>query len=154
MKNDLIELNNKTDELVDQLIKEEDPDKAKEMINFFNMNIAKKNAIRVVKVNELLDKINDEAIKRVSENADGINDKDLISYMSAAQSQIEKSMNNIKSINEIPPIQLNQDNSVNINIQNELSKESRERVLAVVQNILNRSKDDEAIDVEVVNKDN
>ena len=117
MNNDLI-VKNKTDteKLVDQLINEEDIDKAKEMINLFNINMAKKNTLRVLKVNELLDKVNDEAIKRIDESSDLIRDGDLLNYMKAAQLQIDKSMENIKSINDVPPIQLNQDNSVSINI--------------------------------------
>ena len=155
MNNDLI-VKNKTDteKLVDQLINEEDIDKAKEMINLFNINMAKKNTLRVLKVNELLDKVNDEAIKRIDESSDLIRDGDLLNYMKAAQLQIDKSMENIKSINDVPPIQLNQDNSVNINIgDTELSKDSRERVLKAVQEFLMQSENNtEIIDAEVKNK--
>ena len=154
MNNDLVNINkNKTEELVDQLIREDDPNKTKDMINLFNINIAKKNTLRVLKANELLDKVNDEAYKRVSERPDQINDKDLLSYMNAAQLQIDKSLDRVNSIDQTPTIQLNQDNSVNINVGEQLSRESRERVLKAVQNFLktNGSPED-VIDVKVNKK--
>lgn len=156
MDNDLIvKNNNDIEKLVDQLIQEEDPDKTKEMINLFNINMAKKNTLRVIKVNELLDKVNDEAIRRLDDYPELMNHSDLLNYMKSAQLQLDKSMENIKSINEVPSIQLNQDNSVNINIEkSELSRDSRERVLKAVQDFLAQSENtDSIIDVEVKNKD-
>ena len=156
MNNDLIvKNNNDIEKLVDQLIQEEDPDKTKEMINLFNINMAKKNTLRVIKVNELLDKVNDEAIRRLDDYPELMNHSDLLNYMKSAQLQLDKSMENIKSINEVPSIQLNQDNSVNINIEkSELSRDSRERVLKAVQDFLAQSENaDNIIDVEVKNKD-
>lgn len=149
--NNLVKINSdKTNQLVDQLIKEDDPNKTKEMINLFNINIAKKNTLRVIKANEVLDKVNDEVYKRISERPDGITDKDLISYMNAAQLQIDKSLDKINSVGEIPVIQVNQDNSVNINVGESLSKDSRDRVLKVVQELLKNN--DDAIDVDIKKK--
>ena len=54
----------------------------------------------------------------------------------------------IKSVNETPAIQLNQQNIVNINtVGQELSKESRERVLSAVTEILNNS--DNIVDAKI-----
>ena len=143
----------KRDELIDQLMTEDDLDKSKEMINLFNINMAKKNTLRVAKVDELLDKVNDEALKRVTERPDEINDKDLLSYMTAAQTQIDKSMSAIKSINEVPAINLTQDNSVNINIsQPELSRESRERILDAVKKFMDLNNKPEVIDAKIKKK--
>ncbi len=143
----------KRDELIDQLMTEDDLEKSKEMINLFNINIAKKNTLRVAKVDELLDKVNDEALKRVTERPDEINDKDLLSYMTAAQNQIDKSMNTINSINEVPAINLTQDNSVNINInQPELTKESRDRILNAVKQFMEANNQPEVIDAEIKKK--
>ena len=143
----------KRDELIDQLMTEDDLEKSKEMINLFNINIAKKNTLRVAKVDELLDKVNDEALKRVTERPDEINDKDLLSYMTAAQNQIDKSMNTINSINEVPAINLTQDNSVNINInQPELTKESRDRILNAVKQFMEASNQPEVIEAKIKKK--
>lgn len=143
----------KRDELIDQLMTEDDIEKSKEMINLFNINIAKKNTLRVAKVDELLDKVNDEALKRVTERPDEINDKDLLSYMNAAQNQIDRSMDTINSINDVPAINLTQDNSVNINInQPELSKESRDRILNAVKKFMEINNGPEVIDAEVKRK--
>ena len=143
-----VNIEDKTNSLVDTIINEDDIDKTKQLLNLFNVNIAKKNTIRVMKVDKLLDKVTDEALKRVEERPDEINNKDLLNYASVAQNQIDKSMQIIKSINETPTIQLNQDNSVNINItQPELSRESRERILKAVEQIMNSKED--VVDVEI-----
>lgn len=150
MDNKVVKVNieDKTNSLVDTIINEDDIDKTKQLLNLFNVNIAKKNTIRVMKVDKLLDKVTDEALKRVEERPDEINNKDLLNYASVAQNQIDKSMQIIKSINETPTIQLNQDNSVNINItQPELSRESRERILKAVEQIMNNKED--IVDVEI-----
>ena len=150
MDNKVVKVNieDKTNSLVDTIINEDDIDKTKQLLNLFNVNIAKKNTIRVMKVDKLLDKVTDEALKRVEERPDEINNKDLLNYASIAQNQIDKSMQIIKSINETPTIQLNQDNSVNINItQPELSRESRGRILKAVEQIMNNKED--IVDVEI-----
>ena len=144
-------IKDKTDNLVTSIIEEDNIEETKKLLNLFNVNIAKKNALRVAKVDALLDKANDEAIERISNHADYINDKDLISYINVAQNQITNSMNIINKVNETPAIQLNQDNSVNINVTTELSKESRDRVLNVVQQILN-SNQNNVVDVDVTEK--
>lgn len=145
----------KTDSVIDKLIQEEDVDKAKDIINLFNLNIAKKNAIRVSQLNNLLDSINDQAIKRFDKRPDEVSNKDLLAYMSAVQAQLDKSQLNVKSISDIPAIQIQ--NNLNINIEDnkkELPKESRDRVLSVIQAILNEAeKENNIIDVEVVDKD-
>ena len=149
---DLIKTDNKiidkTDSLVNDIIEEDDIEKTKQLLNLFNVNIAKKNTLRVMKVDKLLDKVVDEALERVEARPDEINNKDLIAYASVAQSQIDKSMQIIKSVNETPAIQLNQQNNINVNIGTELSRESRERVLKAVEQILNQ---DNVVDVETKN---
>ena len=149
---DLIKTDNKiidkTDSLVNDIIEEDDIEKTKQLLNLFNVNIAKKNTLRVMKVDKLLDKVVDEALQRVEVRPDEINNKDLIAYASVAQSQIDKSMQIIKSVNETPAIQLNQQNNINVNIGTELSRESRERVLKAVEQILNQ---DNVVDVETKN---
>ena len=149
--NEIIENNNKylmenkTESLVNDIIEEDDIERTKQLLNLFNVNIAKKNTLRVMKVDQLLDKVTDEALKRVEERPDEIANKDLLNYATVAQNQIDKSMQIIKSVNEAPAIQLNQQNIVNINnIGQELSKESRDRVLSVVEQILNN----DVVDVE------
>lgn len=150
-------IKDKTDSIIDKLIQEEDVDKAKDIINLFNLNIAKKNAIRVSQLNNLLDSINDQAIKRFDKRPDEVSNKDLLAYMSAVQAQLEKSQLSVKSISEMPAIQIQ--NNLNINIEEnkkELPKESRDRVLSVIQAIIaeaeKENRDNEVIDVEVVDK--
>ena len=148
VENNKYNIENKTENLVNDIIEEDDIERTKQLLNLFNVNIAKKNTLRVLKVDQLLDKVTDEALKRVEERPDEIANKDLLNYATVAQSQIDKSMQIIKSVNETPAIQLNQQNIVNINtVGQELSKESRERVLSAVTEILNNS--DNIVDAKI-----
>ena len=148
VENNKYNIENKTENLVNDIIEEDDIERTKQLLNLFNVNIAKKNTLRVLKVDQLLDKVTDEALKRVEERPDEIANKDLLNYATVAQNQIDKSMQIIKSVNETPAIQLNQQNIVNINtVGQELSKESRERVLSVVTEILNNN--DNVVDAKI-----
>ena len=140
-----------TEDLANTILKEEDLDNTKQLLNLFNVNIAKKNVLRLLKLNKLQDLAVDEILNRLENDADSIKDENLAKFVMAIQNQVDKSNESIESVREVPTIQLNQDNSVNINIVHELPKESRERVLKAVQSILNTSSD--IVDVEVTKKD-
>lgn len=165
-KNELVEVDSegnkltfqeKNDILVDQIINEDNVERTKEMINLFNVNMAKKNVARVHKLNSLLDKVNDQAIDRFTRRPEDVSNKELLDYMSVVQTQIEKSSNMVKSISEAQPIQFNQQNNVTVNVNNDgksLNRESRERILNAIKSIVKEAQEDNAeiIDVEPVDK--
>lgn len=165
MENEIVEksgemlLTEQTDDLVEKILAENNPEKTKEMIDLFNVNIAKKNAVRVVKLNSLIDKLNEQATDRISKRPDQISNKDLVSFINTMQDQVDKASSSLNSISTAPTIQVNnQHNEVNINVndnQSVLNKESRDKVLAVIDKILNQqlSTEDNVVDVDVVIKD-
>lgn len=132
-------LQNSTTEIVNKIVESSNTDEIKDLTNLFSINQAKKNMIRVVKLNDLLDKINDQAIDRFTNNPDEISNKELLDYMNAVQTNIEKAQKMINSVDTSPIIQINQQNN-EISIGEEsyvkLSKESQEKVLKIVQEIL------------------
>lgn len=134
-----------SNELTDLIISEKDPNKLQDLTNLFKQNQLKKNLIRSNKLNNLLELIDDEVITRVTTNPEQIRDQDLLNYMRATQQSIQDSFN---SYEQLPVIQVNNiENSVNINTH--LSKESREKVINKVNEILAQlNKQDEIIDVE------
>lgn len=148
-----VTLKDKTGELVDKLIEEDDIEKSKEYLDIFGVYNAKRNVARINKLNDLQDKINEQASKRLELRPDEMSDKDLISYMNAVQSQIEKSNQFVKQIVEQPTIQINQQN-VSVNVENsatpELSKESRDRILKFIQEVQKQNEEIIEVDVEKV----
>ena len=132
-----------SNELAELIIAEKDPNKLQDLTNLFKQNQLKKNLLRSNKLNNLLELIDDEVVSRVTGNPEMIKDKDLLGYMNATQQSIQNSFN---SFEQMPVIQVNNiENSVNIN--NNLSKESRQVVLDKVNEILNQLKTDNVIDI-------
>lgn len=148
-------LKESTTEVVNQIIDEQDINKVKDLTELFNLNQAKKNLVRIVKLNELLDKVQDQAIERINKCPDEIDNKTLLDYMKTVQDSIEKSQKNVSEMSSAPLVQINnQTNEININSDLVLSPEEKERVINAVQQLLQLSKkeamdDSNIIDVEV-----
>lgn len=142
-------------ELIKQVLSESNLDKVKDLTHLFNANIAKKNMIRVLQLNELLDCVNDQAFKRLTNRPDNLSNKELMDFMSVLYTSIEKSNKSIDIIDEVPPIQVNnQKNEVNINVTQNLDRDSKTNVIEAIKMILNNSNnnnvmdEDDVIDVE------
>ena len=127
--------------IVTDIINTEQGDELKDLIQLFNMNTAKKNVLRVNKLNELVDAISDEMLNRIK-NGDEISNKDLQGFLSASQNTLDKSSKVLDINSDTPSIQFNtQNNNITISTQeNELTRQERENVLGIVSAILNASK--------------
>lgn len=151
----LIPSNNNLDkqntELVKQIIEENDANNLKKLIQLFNLAQTKKNAYRTIKLNQLMGKVEDEMCQRLNEGK--IEDNDLVKYYKVIQDSLDKNESSFKTINENPVIQFNQ---VNINNtqekDNELSRESKEKIKEIIKNILNKpnSFNDESSDEVII----
>lgn len=143
-------LDSKSKDIAEQILNEEDVDKVKDLTALFNMNSQKRNVIRVLKMNNLLDKVTDQMVERFEKNPHNFSNEDLLKYMQATETAIERANKNLNLIEETPPIQLTQNNQVNINVdQPLLNRESRDKVIKTVQLVLNNinNKDIEPIEV-------
>lgn len=124
-----------------QLISEDDQTKAKDLTYLFNQNQNKKTAVRVNKLNDLLDVIADQAMVRFLTHPDEISNKELLDSLKVIQDLI---LNGQKQVSEpletpAPLIQFNQQNNeVNIEgkLQTSLSRESRDKVKLAVEALL------------------
>lgn len=144
-------------ELEDKLLNEYNSDEVKNIIDIFNLNLKKKNVIRTAKLSELQDKISDQMEQRIEKNADAFSNKDLLDYFRTIQETVNKS----DTSSEVKiPVQINQQ-QINLNMQNELNRESKEKVIAAIRSILEKSdktdtplnfENDEVIDVELQNE--
>lgn len=123
------------EEIADVISKEGDLDNLKDLTKLFNLQISKKNVFRVLKLNNLLDKIDDQLIKRITERPDEFNNADLIKYFDVVQSSIAKSTQSLDTVNESPAI-VQQNTQVNINVVDDIDRESREKIINAVRQML------------------
>ena len=134
----VIPLDNQTAKVTNELIEEQDLDKVKNLTKLFNLNQAKRNAIRVMKLNSLLDKVSDQMIERFNKKPGEFSNKELLDYMSVVQSTIDRANKSIELVDQTPAIVINQQNNqVNIDNSPVLDSESRMRVVEAVKGIMN-----------------
>ena len=134
----VIPLDAQTAKVTNELIEEQDLDKVKNLTKLFNLNQAKRNAIRVMKLNSLLDKVSDQMIERFDKKPGEFSNKELLDYMSVVQSTIDRANKSIELVDQTPAIVINQQNNqVNIDNSPVLDRESRMRVVEAVKGIMN-----------------
>lgn len=130
--------------LVDQIVDEQDPDKLKNLVSLFNINQSKKNLIRVEMFSRLMDKISIQMMERFEKKPGEFSNKDLLDYLSAVRSAIDKNDINVDNM-PTPVIQNN--TQVNISVD-ALDRNSKERVADAVKSILSKlSSYDDIVDV-------
>ena len=136
---DMIPLDSNTTELASNIIKESDLDEIKRLTQLFNLNQAKKNVLRVLKLNSLLDKVSDQMLERFEKRPGEFSNSDLINYMTVTQNAIDRANKSLNLVNETPAIQ------VNVSVDNDpvksIDRESKERIMAAVSAILQKSKE-------------
>lgn len=150
---DTTKINNDNKELTQQLLDCKDLDKVKELTALFNLNAQKKSAVRILKMNNLLDKVTNEIIKRFDNKSQTFTNDDLLKYMQAVENSIDKSSKTLGMVEDTPAIQYQQNNQVNINVnETGLNRDSRQKVLDVVNQILKQAKTDNTDIKEITNE--
>lgn len=130
-------LDEKSDELTSKIIAEEDPQKINELIDLFNLNQSKKDLVRARKYNELLDKTT--AILETTLDLGELTAGELIRAFTALQKATAKYSNVTEEIQNAPIfIQYNDNRQTEVVSQNvpQLSRESKEKVIEVINQIL------------------
>ena len=135
-KLDLQPLDEQTEDIAHQILEEQNVDKIKDLTTLFNLNSQKRNVVRIMKMNKLLDNVTDEIVTRFENKPGNFSNEDLIKYMQVTESSIDKATKNLNLVEEAPPIHYQQNNQVNINIVDTLDRDSKDRVLEYVNSIL------------------
>ena len=143
-------MNNRTKDIAQEILNTDDVDKVKDLTALFNLNIRKKNVVRVVKMAGLLDNVTDKVIERFEKTPDNFSNEDLLKYMQVTETALDKASKNLELVEETPAIQLQQNNQVNINIGRGLNRDSRAKVTEAVEAILKKLQNNEQI-IEVEN---
>ena len=106
----------------------------------FKINNTKKNVFRINKLNNLLDKITDEATARFEQRPGEMSNKEVLDYMSIVQDQIDRSKSSLDKAQNLNLTQVNNTtNNVNVNIDNKtqsLNSESRKKVIDFIKDII------------------
>jgi len=139
-KNELVEnsdtfdLYKQSDDIVNDLIRENDSAKFNDLTNLFKMNQKKKDIYRANKLSNLLDLIDNEIYERDSSMPESFDNYALLKYMESTQNAINTTNQNL---DRQPFIQINnQKNEINFNSSG-LDRDSRARVLEAVTAIIN-----------------
>ena len=145
----LVPLDTETRKIAQQILDEHDVDKVKDLTNLFNLNAQKRNVMRVMKMNQLLDNVTDQIMERFEKTPANFSNEDLLKFMQVTETSIERANKSLNLVDQTPAIQYQQNNQVNINIDGGLDRESRQRVTDTVQALLLKMRS-----APVVNNDN
>jgi hypothetical protein len=130
-------LEKSTDKIVAEIMDTDDPDDLKQLISGFNVSQSKKNILRILKLNNLLDLVTEETLRRYKKSPDEISNKELMDCMTTVSEQIERSQAVVDGISTKPAIQINQQkNEYNVNVGPSLTKDEKENVIDIVTQIL------------------
>lgn len=120
--------------LIGELTVEKDKQKMQAIEQQFNDIQRKKQLARISKLSDVQDMLTDQFYQRISQRPDEISNKEMLDGMKVVQDLIDKNQKHAESIEEIP--QLIQINQTEVNVGNNLNRDSRERVKNAVLGIL------------------
>lgn len=127
--------------IVDKIIEAPNSDELQKQLNLFNMNLGKKNALRIVKLNNLLDKVEDQAIERFEKRPDQVSNKELLDYMEVISGQIDRAQRQIDTVSNAPAVTVTaQKTDVTINVGSDLDRDGKERVMDAISALLKQVK--------------
>lgn len=145
----MVPLDDSTNKLAEDIIQENDVEKVQNLVHLFNLNQSKKNVLRILKLNNLLDKVQDQMIERFEKKPGEFSNADLLNYMQVAQSAIDRANKSLNLVDETPSITMNQ---VNVNISEDpvLNRESREKVTEAIAAIMKKLNMQEQSEDEII----
>ena len=144
-------------QVVKDIVAAPNKEELEKQFQLFNMNQVKKNALRIIKLNDLLTKVEDQALERFEKRPDQVSNKELLDYMNAVSNQIEKAQNFSKETlsTEVGGIKIKQEKTeVNINVAPVLNRNEKDQVVDVISVLLNQMKkpqsraNDDVVEVE------
>ena len=127
-------LNLEAQKLIGELTLEKDRRKMQDIEQQFNDIQRKKQLARISKLSDVQDMLTDQFYQRISQRPDDISNKEMLDGMKVVQDLMEKNQKHTEIIEEIP--QLIQINQTEVNVGNNLNRDSREKVKNAVLDIL------------------
>lgn len=121
----------------DKVLNAGDPNDLKDLTQLFNFNQAKKNLLRLQKLSVLNDDVVSKIERRLLERPDNFSNKDLLDYLQVINNVLDKQSKSQDDVLDKPMITYQQNNQVNVNIANDLTRESRDKITDLISEILN-----------------
>ena len=128
------QLSQESKEILNQIIKEQDTAKVKDLTYLFNINQNKKTMARINKLNDLYDLVTEQAMVRFTKRPDELTNQEILQALKIVQDITERSQKQVVGV-DTPLIQINQQTN-EVNMGDNLSKESKEKVKSAVMSIL------------------
>ena len=120
--------------LIGELTSEKDKQKMQLIEQQFNEIQRKKQLARISKLSEVQDMLTDQFYQRISQRPDQISNKEMLDGMKVVQDLMDKNQKHMENPEEIQ--QLIQINQTEVNVGNNLNRDSRERVKNAVLGLL------------------
>ena len=120
-------------DIANQVMSESSVDKTKDLVSLFNWHMSKKNVSRILKLNNLYDKVSEQMEVRLTNRGDQFSNSDLIDYMKAIQGAIDSSSKVLSQAEEPPAIIQTNNTQINVNLVDDFDKDAKERILAAIQ---------------------
>lgn len=140
--NDLINidpLDQKLTTVAQQIVTEENDEETRKLVAIFNAHQQKRNVVRVMTLTTLLDKIINQIQERIDKRGDELTGQELLQFLQTITNTVEKANKELNGVLDAPIITYSQNNQINVNITDSLSRESREKITNVVRDILSRA---------------
>jgi hypothetical protein len=120
--------------LIGELTLEKDKQRMQAIEQQFNDIQRKKQLARISKLSDVQDMLTDQFYQRISQRPDEISNKEMLDGMKVVQDLMEKNQKHADITEDIP--QLIQINQTEVNVGNNLNRDSRERVKNAVLDLL------------------
>ena len=132
-----VDLSAERKNILDRVGKASTPKELSDLTYLFNVSLTKSEMARAGRQSDLLDKVLDVAAGRIEGKPDALTDKDLLGYMGAFQTGLDRSREVFgKDVQASPTILVNH-SEVNVSVdKGGLDRDSRERVMDAVKGIL------------------
>ena len=127
------------EQLIEEILQETDAEKLKDLTNLFNIFQTKREVLRVNKLNDVQDALVQQMLDRLEQQPHNFDNKDIALWVKTVQLAKESSRQSLEKVEAIPTIVHQNNTQVNINVEESLSRESRERVLSVLNTILGKN---------------
>ena len=153
-----VDLSAERKNILDRVGKASTPKELSDLTYLFNVSLTKSEMARAGRQSDLLDKVLDVAAGRIEGKPDALTDKDLLGYMGAFQTGLDRSREVFgKDVQASPTILVNH-SEVNVSVdKGGLDRDSRERVMDAVKGILAqlsaKPSGADAIDADVIDAD-
>lgn len=138
-----------TEDIDNQIINSEIS--VKDLTYLFNENLIKQSMLRANRLSDLQNKVIDNLEIRIDKKPDNFTNKELLDALNVVQQTTDKNVSYINSINEKPQIQL-VNNNLNVTVESDdISKESRDKIVDAVNSLMeliqqNSSNDNDTIE--------